>query len=148
MEFKKSWFRHVESRQSNSVPIEEMWRYGNSYILSFSNVASLSMQRPFRMTAQISYSLFKHTILTKVNQLVHLCGLHARSGKYAPANYSRTQKEGALGRHLYAHSRRLIVGVHRLTAHPCNGKWTVGGPEEKRSSQMNYHLPVVQKKSN
>ncbi len=34
--FKKSWLRHVESRKSESVPgdKQEMWRDGNSAILS------------------------------------------------------------------------------------------------------------------
>ncbi len=61
----------IPTRLLNSVSEDqgEMWRYGNSTILSFkqkgtygkreraSNVAPLSTQRPFRMTAKLSYSL-------------------------------------------------------------------------------------------
>ncbi len=80
--------------------------------------------------------------------LVHLCGLHARSGKYAPSNCSRTQKGGGMGRHSTTHLRRPIVAVHRLTGHPCNGKWTVRGPEEKGPAKRTAGSPlrVVPKK--
>ncbi len=73
-----------------------------------------------------------------------------RSGKYAPANYSRTQKKGvgALDRHSSAYLGRPIVGVHQLTGHPCNGKCTVGGTEENRLAKRTAggHLTVVPKK--
>ncbi len=66
----------MEKRRSIAVQgdQEEMWRYGNGALLSSqqritnrtrertSNVAPLSMQRPFRMPGQKNKKLFKHTV--------------------------------------------------------------------------------------
>ncbi len=71
-----------------------------------SNVAPLSTQRPFRMTAQINNSWLKHTMFytscpVKVKQLALLCGLHARSGKFAYTKGGGEGFQASIHQHIY-----------------------------------------------
>ncbi len=112
-------------------------------------MAPLRMQRPLRMTSQISYNLFKHTMLSSqltvwVNQLDHLCGPNARSGKFAPANCSRTQLGFGFGSAFIRAFKTTNLWSSSI-GHPCNGTWSVRGPEENGPSKRTAgcHLPEV-----